>query len=109
MIASALRKLTASDARAAHNALLAIGWTRQQIERLTGRRCAMCFGARGNHNQSGVCYRCAGTQTRQREVDVKCPCCLSVRRRVGAKLKISPCSRDCRTYVRKCRESGVTP
>ena len=94
-----------ADVRAAHAALVALGWDRAKISRVLGHRCSVCLSLTKAHNASGVCMRCRAV----RVVTVTCPACKSQRQRRGAKMRIATCSPECRREWVKMRRCGVEP
>lgn len=97
--------LPMADVRAAHAALLALGWDRAKIARVLGHRCTVCLSLTHPHNQTGVCLRCRKVRT----VTVTCPACKAERQRRGAQMRIVTCSPECRREMAKARRCGVTP
>lgn len=96
--------LPMADVRAAHAALVALGWDREKIALVLGHRCSECMRRTPSHNESGVCLRCRAG----RLVTVTCPVCKSERKRRGAKVRIVTCSPKCRAARVKAHRCGVS-
>ena len=101
-------RLRFDDVRTAYKALRAIGWTHAMVERLVGKRCQVCLSPRRRDNE--VCLRCrtGGERATKLVVTATCPGCKREYPRRGV-MRVSTCSPECRSYVRKCRSAGVTP
>lgn len=104
-------KLPLGDAKAAHAALSALGWSHAQIERLIGRRCVRCLGLRRNAKHPELCFGCHRTERVARmHRHATCPVCKHKRKlRKPSHVGISTCSVECRRELAKMRWAGVIP